>query len=290
MRTDTKFVDLHTHSTASDGTDTPAAVVAVAAEAGLASIALTDHDTLAGLEEAQTAGQRLGVEVVRGCEISSGTEFGELHILGLWLPSKAAVLTQKLAWLRQKRQERNQNIVQKLQDLGLGITMEDVLTVARGESVGRPHIAAALVDKGYVASKKEAFREYLGDGGKAYLPKTVLSPEESVSLLAGLGATVSLAHPMLRKLPSEWLESMIGRLKDCGLTAIEAYHSEHSETQTGYCLALARRFGLGVSGGSDYHGGTKPNIKIGRGYGGLRVSFAVLEELRRQRIAAGLPV
>ncbi|MBE6441142.1 MAG: PHP domain-containing protein [Desulfovibrio desulfuricans] len=290
MHEEKKFVDLHTHSTASDGTDSPAAVVAAAGAAGLAAMALTDHDTLAGLDEAQAAGRELGVEVVRGCEISSGTEYGELHILGLWLPRDAAPLEEKLVWLRQKRQERNIGIVRRLCELGLNISMDDVLAEAGGESVGRPHIAAVLLRKGYVRDKNAAFRDYLGSGGRAYLPKTVPSPEESVRLLAGLGATVSLAHPMLRKTPAGWLESMVVRLKACGLDAIEAYHSEHSEAQVRACLALARKHDLGVSGGSDYHGGNKPSIRIGRGYGGLRVSVAVFEDLRRRRAAAGLPV
>ncbi|MBO4300002.1 MAG: PHP domain-containing protein [Desulfovibrio sp.] len=290
MKTESKYVDLHTHSTASDGTDTPAALVTAASAAGLAAIALTDHDTLAGLEEAQAAGRELGVDVVRGCEISCGTEYGELHMLGLWLPEKPTSLEEKLTWLRQQRRERNVGIVAKLRALGLDVSMDEVLAQAKGESVGRPHIAAVLMAKGYVRTKDEAFREYLGDGGKAWLPKTVLTPEESVRLLSGLGATVSLAHPMLRKTPAAWLDAMVAHLKDCGLDAIEAYHSEHSESQTRDCLELARRYGLAVSGGSDYHGSNKPSIKIGRGYGSLRVSVQLYEELRRLRTAAGLPV
>lgn len=283
------FVDLHTHSTASDGTDTPMAVVSAADAAGLAAVALTDHDTLAGLDEAEAAGRDLGLEVVRGCELSCGTAYGELHILGLWLPRDVRSLESKLTWLRQMRQERNRGMVRRLQELGCDITMEDVLAETGGESVGRPHIAAALQRKGYVPDRRTAFREYLGQTGKAYLPKTVLTPAESVHMLAELGATVCLAHPMLRPLPVDWLESTLAYLKECGLSCIEAYHSEHSEAQVAACLALARRFDLGVSGGSDYHGKNKPNISIGRGYGGLRVSVHIYEELLRRRTAAGLP-
>ena len=290
MKEDMKYIDLHTHSTASDGTDAPATLVANARAAGLAAVALTDHDTLSGLDEAQAAGSELGVEVVRGCEISTGTDLGELHIVGLWLPENPLPLLRKLAWLREMRAERNTGIVKKLQDLGLDICMEEVLEAAKGESVGRPHIAEVLLRKGYAKDTRTVFKEFLGSRGKAYLPKTVLEPEESVRLLADLGATVCLAHPLLWKAPSGWLDSMVARLKDYGLSAIEAYHSEHSEPDVRTCLALAKRFDLGVSGGSDYPGSNKPTIRLGKGYGGLRISTAVLDALRERRAAAGLPV
>lgn len=285
-----KLVDLHTHTTASDGTDSPAQLMAKAAQAGLEAVAVTDHDTLSGLDEAADAGRAHGIELIRGCEISTATELGELHILGLWLPQHPEPLQEKLAFLRLKRAERNEGIVRKLQNLGLDITMEEVLATATGESVGRPHIAEVLLRKGYAKNSREVFKEYLGCHGKAYLPKEVLDPEESVRLLADLGATVSLAHPMLWKGPTGWLDTQVARLKDCGLNAIEAWHSEHSEADVRACLALAKRFDLGISGGSDYHGENKPSICLGKGYGKLRIGMDVLESLRQRRMAAGLPV
>lgn len=282
------FIDLHTHSSASDGTDSPAQLVARAHDAGLAAVAITDHDTLSGLDEGQQAGRELGVEVVRGCEISTGTDLGELHILGLWLPENPLPLMEKLRWLRERRAERNTGIVKKLQDLGYDISMEEVLAAAKGESVGRPHIAEVLLRKGFAKDARQVFREFLGSRGKAYLPKTVLQPDESVQLLASMGATVCLAHPLLWKAPAGWLDTIVARLKEYGLSAIEAYHSEHSEADIRTCLALAKRFDLGVSGGSDYHGSNKPSIRIGQGYGGLRVSSSVLDGLKLRRSAAGL--
>jgi predicted metal-dependent phosphoesterase TrpH len=290
MKESMKFIDLHTHSSASDGTDSPAQLVAKAHAAGLAAVAITDHDTLSGLDEGQQAGRDLGIEVVRGCEISTGTELGELHILGLWLPQNPQPLLDRLCWLREKRAERNMGIVQKLQDLGYDISMEEVLAAARGESVGRPHIAEVLLRKGFAKDVRQVFREFLGSRGKAYLPKTVLEPEESVSLLASAGATVCLAHPLLWRAPAGWLDTMVARLKDYGLSAIEAYHSEHSEADIRTCLALAKRFNLGVSGGSDYHGSNKPTIRLGQGYGGLRVSQSVYEGLKQRRMSAGLDI
>ena len=284
-----QFIDLHTHSQASDGTDSPAQLVRNAHEKGLAAVAMTDHDTVSGLDEGEATARELGLEFVRGCELSTSTELGEMHVLGLWLPRQLDPLLERLVYLRGKRSERNVRIVEKLQGLGVEITLDEVLRLARGESVGRPHIAAVLVRKGYVHDVSEAFREYLGYYGRAYLPKEVLRPEEAVSVLSSLGATVCLAHPLLQKLPEGWLEAFIERLLPCGLTAIEAYHSEHTQADSRRCLELARHYGLTISGGSDYHGTNKPRIRLGTGYGSLRVPYSVLERLREMRARRGLP-
>lgn len=284
-----QFIDLHTHSQASDGTDSPAQLVRNAHEKGLAAVAMTDHDTVSGLDEGEATARELGLEFVRGCELSTSTELGEMHVLGLWLPRQLDPLLERLVYLRGKRSERNVRIVEKLQGLGVEITLDEVLRLARGESVGRPHIAAVLVRKGYVHDVSEAFREYLGYYGRAYLPKEVLRPEEAVSVLSSLGATVCLAHPLLQKLPEGWLEAFIERLLPCGLTAIEAYHSEHTQADSRRCLELARHYGLTISGGSDYHGTNKPRIRLGTGYGSLRVPYSVLEGLREMRARRGLP-
>ena len=177
-----QFIDLHTHSQASDGTDSPGQLVRNAQIQGLAAVAVTDHDTVSGLGEAEAAARDLGLEFVRGCELSTSTELGEMHVLGLWLPRDLAPLQDRLQYLRRKRSERNVRIVEKLQGLGVEIELDEVLHEARGESVGRPHIAAVLVRKGYVKDVSEAFKEYLGYYGRAYLPKEVLQPEEAVLL------------------------------------------------------------------------------------------------------------
>lgn len=284
-----RYIDLHTHSQASDGTDSPAELVKNAAAAGLAAVALTDHDTLSGLDEAEDAARALDIEFIRGCELSTRTEYGEMHILGLWLPREADALEHRLADVRRKRGQRNARILEKLAALDIHISMEELLHEARGESVGRPHIAALLVKKGVVPDMSAAFRDYLGSGGRAYLPRDVLDPEEAVRLMAGLGATVCLAHPCLQPLPRDWLEAFILRLRDCGLSAIEAYHSEHADADTRTCIDLARRFNLALSGGSDYHGTNKPRIRLGSGYGSLRVPLAILDDLKARRREHGLP-
>lgn len=281
------LVDLHTHSTASDGTDSPAALVARAHDAGLAAIALTDHDTLGGLEEGEEAARGLGISFIRGCEISTRSDAGEHHILGLWVPREAAPLENWLEAVRQRRNERNAEMVARLRALGFDISLEEVRARAQG-SVGRPHMAALLVEKGYAQDTGEAFRDYLGIKGKAFVPKRVPAPDEAVRVLNEVGATAVLAHPFLNSPAPELVEALTRRLVEHGLDAIEAWHTSHSEAHTRECVDLAARLGLGLSGGSDYHGANKPGIQPGTGYGGLRVPVTVLEALRKRRRARGL--
>ncbi|MDE7241140.1 PHP domain-containing protein [Desulfovibrio sp.] len=285
---ETNLVDLHTHSTASDGTDTPAGLVARARELGLAAIALTDHDTLGGLEEGEEAARGLGINFIRGCEISTRSDAGEHHILGLWVPRESAPLKNWLEAVRQRRNERNAEMVARLRALGFAITLEEVRDRAQG-SVGRPHMAALLVEKGYARDTNAAFRDFLGIRGKAFVPKRVPPPEEAVRVLTEVGATAVLAHPFLTAPAPEMVEALTRRLAGNGLDAIEAWHTSHSEAHTRECVDLAARLDLGLSGGSDYHGVNKPGIQPGTGYGGLRVPMTVLEALKKRRRARGLP-
>lgn len=257
-----KPVDLHTHSTASDGTDSPGDLVARAAAAGLGCIALTDHDSVAGVPEAVAAGAALGLPVVRGCEISASTEYGEMHILGLWLPEHAPELNELLTEMRLGRERRNRIMLARLNELGLEIGMDDLASDA-SESIGRPHIARALLAKGYVGSIGEAFRLYLVKGRPAWEPRRLPKPAAVVELMARLGACVSLAHPFLIRCPAPWLERQVAMLRERGLCAIEAWHSEHNGAQVEQAVSLARRYGLRLTGGSDYHGANKPAVRLG---------------------------
>ncbi|MDE6734979.1 MAG: PHP domain-containing protein [Desulfovibrio sp.] len=284
---ETLLVDLHTHSTASDGTDSPADLMARAHALGLAAIALTDHDTLGGLDEAESAARDLGLPFIRGCEISTRSEAGEHHIVGLWVPKKADTLENWLAAVLRRRNERNAEMAARLRALGFDITMEDLRARASG-SVGRPHMAAALVDKGYVPDTGTAFREYLGSGAKAFVPKRVPAPEEAVRILTEVGATAVLAHPCLNGPDEVTIETLTERLASSGLDALEAWHTSHSDAATRHCVELAARYGLGLSGGSDYHGANKPGLELGTGYGALRVPAAALEALKARRRARGL--
>lgn len=283
-------IDLHTHTLASDGTDTPTELVDLAVAAELAAIAVTDHDTVAGLAEAEAAGRAQGLEVIRGCELSVQSSCGELHLLGLWLPHDVAGLEQALALSRARRNVRNQVILEKLGRLGMPIAYDAVCEEAGGEVIGRPHIAQVMVQQGYVPHVRAAFDGYLRAGAAAYVPKEVIAAAEGAALLAGLGATVSLAHPMLVRAPRAELETVIAALRTHGLDALEAFHAEHSQGDEQYIKALAGRLGLGISGGSDYHGRTKPSVRLGSGRGGMRVGTAVLDALKERRVKAGLPV
>ena len=284
-------IDLHIHSTASDGSDSPSDIAEKAASLHLAAFALTDHDTLEGLEEAEEAAKRLEIPFVRGCELSSTTPWGEAHFLGLWIPRKAesiAELQERLKAVRQDRYKRNIRIMEKLQALGYDVKYEEAAALAGGAVVGRPHFAELLCRKGIVATRREAFQKYLGEGKLAYVPRTLMSPEQAVGLLKRSGALVSMAHPRLLKAPVEDLDELIARLAPQGLDALEAYHSEHNANDVRECVNLARKYGLVFTGGSDYHGVRKPLIRMGCGKGGLRVPRDLYEELLHYRERKGL--
>ncbi len=283
------YIDLHTHTIASDGSDTPKELVEKAAKLGLKAIAITDHDTLGGLDEASVQGKISQVEIIRGCELSVFSECGELHILGLWIKNEAKELEQSLELLRKYRSERNEIMVHRLKKMGLDLDYDGVLKLAGGDTVGRPHIAAALIQKGYVSSIREAFSKYLGSNSKAYEPKKVLTIDEAMHLLDISGATICLAHPGLIKCTQQWLDNLLAHLKTFGLSAIEAYHSSHSEAQEAICVKLAQKHDLDLSGGSDYHGTTKPNIHLGVGNGNLRITTDILDKLKNRRRQKGLP-
>lgn len=283
-----EHIDLHTHSSASDGTDSPATVVERAKRAGLAAVALTDHDTIVGLQEAREAAMDLGIELVAGCEISTRSEYGSMHVLGLWLPENSSELETFLAEMRNIRNERNRQMIEKLRKLGFDISLEELLATS-DNTVGRPHLAKLMEKKGY-ATLHEAFTKYLGsNGGLAYVPKKALRPEEAVRLLSRLGATVSLAHPLLRDIPHAELETLVSSLVSCGLDALEAFHSKQDEKDSLYLAELAKSHGLCVSGGSDYHGYLKPDIQIGKIAPGKYVSIDVMNKLKTRRKQKGLP-
>ena len=283
------FIDLHTHSAVSDGTDSPAELVRKAAESGLAAVALTDHDATDGLDEASAAAKKYGIRFIRGCElsVSDGDDGAELHLLGLWIPEQAGKLEEALATIRKRRKERNAEMTDRLTAMGMPVSMDDVLRFARGITPGRPHIASAMVEKGYVKTVREAFELYIGERGKAFVPRALLGPEEGTRLLAATGATVALAHPFLSEnMSEERLDSLIPEFMSWGLSALEVYHSAHSDRAVRAALRCAERHGLLCTGGSDYHGRTKPGIHLGAGQGGMRVPLrllALMEEQRRQQ-------
>lgn len=272
--------DLHMHSTYSDGTLTPRQLVERAKELELQAIALTDHDTFDGVEQAKQAGAELGVKVLSGVEISVEYASKTVHMLAYCFDSGADRLRQGLEKLVAGRTERNLKIVQKLNELGLPVSYEEILAVAGGKVVGRPHIANVLLKHGYVASWDEAFGKYLARGAAAYVERLRFSPVDSVAMICQAGGLAVLAHPKFVALkPGETLEDVVRALVDAGLKGIECYYSFHTPEETAAYLELARRYNLLVTGGTDFHGANKPDIEMGRGLGELHIPLSCAQGL-----------
>jgi len=279
-----KFIDLHTHSTASDGSYSPAEVVRLAKEGGLAAMALTDHDTVDGLPEAVAAGQEFGVEVIPGVEISAQFPGGTMHILGLFVEYHNGRLDERLAVLKQARIDRNPRIIAKLNALGIPITMEKVDQISGGGQVGRPHIARALMEAGYVQDLQEAFDKYLGWHRPAYVSKFRFPPEAALAMIREAKGIPVLAHPFTLGLGSAYaLKNLIIELKGLGLAGLEVYYSEHTPEQEALYLKLVRELDLQISGGSDFHGLNKPEITLGSMPSQDKLTYNLLEALKAWR-------
>lgn len=277
-------IDLHAHTTASDGDHSPTELVAHAADLGLAALAVTDHDTIDGISEAQQAGERYGVEVVAGVELSVETTVGQFHLLGYFIDPLGSTLAERLHQLRENRRRRNEHMIGKLQQLGLQITFDEVRSIAGGEVVARPHFARLLVAKGYVKTTQEAFDRYLADGASGHVPKDKLNANEALGLVHAAGGLAILAHPNNLKRDPEGTEVEIVRLQELGLDGIEARYSRHTPEDTARYLALAERHRLLTTGGSDFHGPTvKPNIHLGHVEGGGPAPYALLEAIKAVR-------
>jgi predicted metal-dependent phosphoesterase TrpH len=273
-------LDLHLHTTFSDGSRTPTDVLTLASKAKVSALAITDHDTVNGLPEAIQAGRSLGIEVIPGIELSSRWGNTELHILGYFLDWNNAELRRQLTRFQNARHVRNPLIIEKLNALGIHLTYDDVKALAGDASVGRPHIARVLIEKGYVTSAKEAFDRYLADGAAAHVPRELPEPVEAIAVIRAAGGVPVLAHPSWLD-RSEGIYKVCEQLKAVGLGGIEVHYSTHRPEQTAAYLDVARRLDLLVTGGSDYHGVTKPDIEVGIGRGQLKVPEALLEPLRK---------
>ena len=266
---DTRYVDLHCHSTASDGTFTPTQLVDLAHRNGLIAIALTDHDTVAGVAEAAARAKEVGIDFLPGIEISASiAEPATLHLLGYGIDPKGPSIASLSADLLAGRDARNPKIVGRLQELGLKITMDEVEAQANighgGGVIGRPHIAAVLLKKGYVNTIKQAFSVYLAPGGQAFFDKERLQPGEAIARIREAGGIAVLAHPsQLRTTNSAELDRIVKTLVDVGLGGIETLHSDHTDAQVAAYEDLAKKYGLLRTGGSDFHGGNKPTISLG---------------------------
>jgi predicted metal-dependent phosphoesterase TrpH len=243
-------IDLHTHSLRSDGALEPAALVERAAERGVRIQALADHDTLAGAAEAIAAGERVGVRVIPSTELNTESEWGDVHILGYFLDPADAKLEDRLRWLRENRGRRVELMVEKLNAQGYPIAIARVMEIAQGGSLGRPHLAQALFEAGHVPTYDSAFDTLIAKDAPAYVSRVGLSPLEAVQLVVAHGGVPSLAHPFT----VVGLEELMPLIVAAGLAGIEAYYGSHPPEMTAMCLALARRYDLVPTGGSDFHG------------------------------------
>lgn len=274
-------VDLHTHSTASDGSASPNQLVQLAVERGLKAMALTDHDTTEGVEDALGAAEIAGIELIPGTELSLEYDNGGMHLVVLFLSPGSGPLQDRLCELQKGREARNEQIVARLNALGMEMTNEEVRDEAGEGSVGRPHIAAVMVAKGYVPDMRTAFDEWLGNDKPAYAGRPRLDPEEGIRLARESGAVPVLAHPHTLGINrAAEMAELLDRLVAAGLVGLESIYSSYRRHEREGYSHLARRFGLVPSGGSDYHGTYKPGLELGVGYGDLVVPDDVLEELR----------
>lgn len=256
------IADLHTHSTASDGQYRPAELVKLAKERGIELLALTDHDTLEGLEEGVRAGEEQGVWVLRGVELGA-REYRNLHILGYGFSPKAKGLRELCAWMKQGRDQRKYRILDFLREKGLELTLEEVEAIAGGAIIARPHFAQAMVKRGYVRTTREAFDRYLDTGEYAKIERPKPDARTCVETVKAAGGRVSLAHPYQIGLGDEALEELVRTLAGYGLDAIECYYPKHTPEQEALYLRLAKRYGLHVTGGSDFHGErVKPEVRL----------------------------
>lgn len=276
-------VDLHTHSRLSDGSDSPTDLVRRAAESGLSTIALTDHDTFQGLDEAVQAASTEGIELIPGIELSLEYPTGTMHLVVLWVDQDGALGT-RLSALRDGRNTRNERILSSLGRHGMDLTIDEIAEEAGDGSVGRPHIAAVMVRKGYVPDIRTAFDEWLGNGRPGYADRPRLEPEEAIAMAVSEGGVPVLAHPhTLGITTAAAMADLLERLRDAGLVGLEAFYGAYRRHERDGYAHLARRFGLVPSGGSDYHGTYKPGLYLGVGYGDLHVGTHVVEELAEHR-------
>lgn len=276
-----KMIDLHVHSTFSDGSMSPAELIEYAYMYGLSAISITDHDTVEGIEEAMSAGTRRGIEVVSGLELSIKHGDCAVHLLGYLFRPEDGGLVRELGRLQAGRMERNKIILANLNRSGINILMQDLEKVSALGQAGRPHIAQILMQKGVVRSMDEAFDVYLGRNGSAYAPRYVLQAEEAVKLIKGAGGLAVLAHPQQLEKSGRDVRAVIASLRDKGLDGIEVYYPTHSRQFKRKLLAIAQKYDLLVTGGSDYHGSIRPGTTLAGGRN-CSVDSRLLEEMKRR--------
>lgn len=276
-----KYIDLHTHSNYSDGTCSPAEVVEKAVSNGLSAFALTDHDSVAGIDDAINAvkKQNAPIQLIPGTELSVGYKSGDIHIVGLFINHHDAAFNKVSEMMIKRRIDRNLEMVKRFNDAGIPITIPELTNGNPDAVITRAHFARWLVDHDVVKSPNDAFKKYLDTSSPFYVPRKYITPEEGIDIINKSGGIAILAHPLHYKLPQNELEQLIERLKDAGLKGIEVMYSNHIGQDEAYARKLANKYHLLPSGGSDFHGANKPAIDIGKGRGNLAIPYEYLENL-----------
>lgn len=275
----TPYIDLHVHSNCSDGTFSPSQLVEYALEKGLQAIALTDHDTTEGIEEARAAAQNTSLQVIPGIELSTAFWGRDIHILGLNIDPENTYFQEKIKAFQQEREQRNRTMISRMQKEGLRITWQDMTDNFPDSIWTRAHFARFLADTGQVHTLAEAFNRFLGDHAPCFVPKNKVTPFEAVKMIhQGKGKAV-LAHPLLYHLTEEQLEELVQSLVQSGLDGIEAIYSTNTGLDEVRMRQLAKKYGIFITGGSDFHGSNKPSIDLGKGRGNLKIPAYLLDNL-----------
>jgi len=277
-----KYIDLHTHSTASDGSMTPTELVKAAKAKGLVALALSDHDTIDGLPEAREAASEAGIELINAVELSVGTKQGSVHMLGYMFDPENEIFKQDLSFMIKRRDERNLKFIERFKEIGIEIDIDELREVAGDGAVGRPHFAKLLIGKGIVNSFDEAFDKYLAKGKAAYVPKARVSPEQGIEAIHNAGGVAVLAHPKYSGAKTkEEVEALVIRLKKAKLDGIECHYTDHTDEETAFYISLAKKYSLCITGGTDYHGEALPDKVLGELPNNRRIGYEILANLKQ---------
>ncbi len=273
-------IDLHTHSTESDGTMTPQELMKHAKESGLSAIALTDHDTIRGLAKARPIADSLGLELIPGVELSTDYRGKEVHILGYYIDEENREFLDRLGDFVDGRDRRNEKMVARLRQEGFDITMQGLYDEYPDSVVTRAHFARYLVEHGFVKDRETVFAKYLGDDCRCYVPREKITPFEAIQLIQLGGGLAFFAHPVLCHMNQQRLHAFIGELKSAGLAGMEAVYSMNTPGDEANMRKLAHEYDLLISGGSDFHGSNKPHIQLGTGRGNLCIPYDILAKIK----------
>ena len=274
------MIDLHTHSTFSDGTYSPQVLIKLAYENNIKAIAITDHDTIDGISYAIPEAEKFNIELINGIEISADYKGIEIHILGYFLDIKNTKLLNLLKDLEKTRNKRNQDLINKLNEIGVNISLDYVKSLSPLGLVTRAHFGKAIAEKGYTKNIKEAFNIYLGKGKPAYIKRTLIPYDQAIKIILESNGIPVLAHPMIYKLSNNDLDIAIRELKHAGLKGIECYYPSNTLKQTNTLLSMCEKYNMKITGGSDFHGDNRPDVSLGNIFLGKQIDYKILEDLK----------